>query len=226
MGMDEAELERQVRQGAAVYTTLFLPFYDWWVYGFAVRVMRCPPAEFRTFYELNVSENHLDIGVGSGSLLKHCLRQQLLERVTLLDLNPNCLNAAEKALRPLPVRKVQGDMLKPFPIDNQRFLSVGLNFLLHCVPGSFKEKGVVFQYIKNVLAPGGLVFGSTAIYQSGARHAPARFLFDRYNQAGVFHNREDTQEDLQQVLGNLFDNVEMVQEGCVLFFRASDAPLE
>lgn len=226
MGMDEADLERRVAQGAAVYTPLFLPFYDWWVYGFAVRVMRCPPAEFRTFYELNISEHHLDIGVGSGSLLKHCLRQQLLERVTLMDLNPNSLDAAEKALRPLPVRKVQADMLKPFPIEDEQYLSVGLNFLLHCVPGSFREKGVVFQHIKKVLALDGIVFGSTAIYQPGARYALTRFLFDRYNQAGVFHNREDTQEDLQIVLGNLFENVEMVQEGCVLFFRASDGPLE
>ncbi len=226
MGMDEAERARQVAQGAAVYTPLFLPFYDWWVYGFAVRVMRCPPAEFRTFYELNISEHHLDIGVGSGSLLKHCLRQQLLERVTLMDLNPHSLDAAEKALRPLPVQKVQADMLKPFPIANEQFLSVGLNFLLHCVPGSFREKGVVFQHIKQVLAQGGIVFGSTAIYQPGAHYALTRFLFDRYNQAGVFHNREDTQEDLQIVLGNLFENVEMVQEGCVLFFRASDGPLD
>lgn len=224
--MNEAKLEKQIQQGAAVYSPLMLSVYDLWVYRFAVRVMRCPPSEFRTFYELNISEHHLDIGVGSGSLLKHCLKQQLLERVTLMDLNPNCLQAAEKALRPLPVRSVQADMLKPFPLGEERFLSVGLNFLLHCVPGSFLEKGVVFEHIRRVLAPGGLVFGSTAVYQQGASFAPARFLFDRYNQAGVFHNREDTLEDLQQVLGNLFANVELIQEGCVLFFRASDGPLD
>lgn len=226
MVMDEAELEKQVRQGAAAYNPLMLSMYDWWVYGFAVRVMRCPPSELFTFYEVNISEHHLDIGVGSGSLLRHCLRQQMLERVTLMDLNPNCLQAAEKALRPLQVQKVQGDVLKPFPMAGEQFLSVGLNFLLHCVPGSFREKGVVFKHIREVLAPGGLVFGSTAIYRPGLVYAPARFLMDRYNQAGVFHNREDSYEDLQQVLGEQFNNVELIQEGCVLFFRASDGPLE
>lgn len=224
--MDEAELERQIQQGAAAYNPLLLAMYDTWVYGVAVRVMRCPPSEFFTFYELNVTEQHLDIGVGSGSLLRHCLRQQLLERVTLMDLNPHCLQAAEKALRPLPVQKVQADVLKPFPLGSGEFLSVGLNFLLHCVPGSFREKGVVFEHARKVLAPGGLVFGSTAIYSPGLRLAPARFLMDRYNQAGVFHNREDTCEDLQRVLSGLFNNVELIQEGCVLFFRASDASLE
>lgn len=224
--MEEAELERQVREGAAAYNPLLLSLYDTWVYGFAVRVMRCPPSEFFTFYELNVSEHHLDIGVGSGTLLKHCKRQQLLERVILMDLNPHCLRAAEKALRPLPVRKVQANVLAPFPFDDEAFLSVGLNFLLHCVPGSFREKGVVFEHVRRVLARGGLVFGSTALYVPGLLNAPARFLMDRYNQAGVFHNRQDTYEDLQRVLSGLFENVELVQEGCVLFFRASDGPLD
>lgn len=226
MGTDEAELEQQVARGAAVYTPLMLSVYDWWVYGMAVRVMRCPRAEMFTFYDLNVSEHHLDIGVGSGLLLKHCQQQNLLERVALMDLNPNCLNATEKSLRSLPVQKYQADMLKPFPIDNEQFLSVGLNFLLHCVPGSFKEKGIVFQYIKKVMATDGVVFGSTAVYQPGIRYAAARFLMDRYNHAGIFNNKQDKQEDLQQVLGDLFCNVEFVQEGCVLFFRASDGRLE
>lgn len=228
MGMpqEQAALQQRVEKAAAIYTPFTLTFYDWWVYSVAVRIMQCPPQEFFTFYELNVSEHHLDIGVGSGSFLKHCLRQNLLERVALMDLNPTCLDVTEKALRPLPVKKYQADMLKPFPMQGERFLSVGLNFLLHCVPGSIREKGVVFEQIKQVLAPDGLVFGSTAIYQPGARFIATRFLFDRYNQMGAFNNREDTQEDLQQVLGNLFEHVELVREGAVVFFRASDAPLD
>lgn len=226
MGTEEAELQQQIARGAAVYSPLMLSIYDWWVYGLAVRLFRCPPQEIFTFYELNVSENHLDIGVGSGLLLKHCLRQQLLERVTLMDLNPNCLDATEKALRPLKVQRVQSDMLQPFPIENEQFLSVGLNFLLHCVPGSLQEKGVVFSHIKRVLARDGIVFGSTVITQPGIAYAPARLLMRRYQQAGIFHNQRDNQEDLQWVLGNLFTNVELVQEGCVLFFRASDGPLD
>ena len=224
--MEEAELEQRIARGAAVYTPLFLSVYDWWVFGFAARVFRCPPQEIFTFYELNVSEDHLDIGVGSGRLLRHCKEQQLLERVTLLDLNPHCLDAAEKALRPLPVRKVQADMLKPFPLEQERFLSLGLNFVLHCVPGSILQKGVVFEHGKKVLARDGIVFGSTVLYQPGMANLPARLLMDRYNKAGIFHNREDRLEDLQLVLGNLFENVELVQEGCVVFFRASDGPLE
>lgn len=113
--MDEAELERQIQQGAAAYNPLLLAMYDTWVYGVAVRVMRCPPSEFFTFYELNVTEQHLDIGVGSGSLLRHCLRQQLLERVTLMDLNPHCLQAAERRCGPCRCRRCRRMCLNPFP---------------------------------------------------------------------------------------------------------------
>lgn len=225
MDIDEGVTQQRVEKAAAIYTPLTLTFYDWWVYGFAVRVMQCPPREFFTFYELNLSEHHLDIGVGSGLLLRHCLRQNLLERVALMDLNPVCLDVTEKALQPLAVQKIQADMLQPFPIEDERFLSVGLNFLLHCVPGSFREKGVVFRHIKQVLAPDGIVFGSTAIYQPGLRYTATRFLFDRYNQLGIFNNRADTIDDLQQVLGELFTHVELIQEGCVVFFRASDGPI-
>ncbi len=226
MAMEQAELEQQVAEGAAAYTPLTLSFYDWWVFGVAARIFGCPPSEIFTFYELNLSEDHLDIGVGSGRLLRHCQDQQLLERVTLMDLNPNCLMRTQKALKPLPVRTVQANMLQPFPLRNEQFLSVGLNFLLHCVPGSIPEKGIVFEHIKAVLAPDGIVFGSTVMSQAGIAYLPARLLMDRYNQVGVFHNREDRMEDLQQVLSRLFENVEIIQEGCVVFFRASDGPLE
>lgn len=225
MAIDERERQRQVAQGAALYSPLTLALYDQWVYGVAVRLMGCSPDLFLDLYERNVSFNHLDMGVGSGMLLKHCLRRQLLQRVTLFDLNPDCLAATEKALRPLPVRKVRADMLKPFPLVGERFLSVGLNFLLHCVPGSFREKGVVFRHVRDVLAPGGRVFGSTCVYQPGWRNAPARILFDRYNQIGAFHNREDVIDDLQFVLRDLFENVELMRQGSVVFFRASDGPL-
>ena len=231
MALDDAELQRQVARGAAAYTPLSLKLYDHWVYGVAVRVMRCPPQTFFAFYANNISNRHLDIGVGTGVLLKHCQKLRLLQQVTLLDLNQASLDATENTLRPMAVKKVRANMLEPFPPEclsqeGAGFLSVGLNFLLHCVPGSFCEKGIVFQHIKKVLAPDGLVFGSTALYQPGALNAPARFLFDRYNQIGVFHNKEDYLQDLQRLLRDLFENVELELKGSVVFFRASDSPLE
>jgi ubiquinone/menaquinone biosynthesis C-methylase UbiE len=177
------------------------------------------------FYEQNVSSRHLDIGVGSGLLLRHCLQLGLLGQVALMDLNQNCLDATEKALHPLPVQKYRANLLQPFPMDDQRFASIGMNFLLHCVPGSFREKGVAFNFCKDVLAPKGVVFGSTVLAQPGAFNAPGRWLMERYNRAGIFNNRHDNQEELQTLLANLFENVELNLEGSVLFFRASDGPL-
>lgn len=227
MEYDDTWRQQRTEKAAAVYSPLMLSFYDLWVYRLvATRFFRCPPKTFLSFYEQNISRNHLDIGVGSGFLLKHCQHKHLLERVALLDLNPNCLDATSRALAPLRPQRYCADILQPFPMENERYWSVGLNFLLHCVPGSLREKGVVFNFIRNVLAPEGLVFGSTVLYQPGLANAPARWLMNRYNSAGIFNNREDTLEDLQLLLANLFENVELSLEGCVLFFRASDAPLD
>lgn len=227
MELDETLRRQRVEKAAAVYSPLLLSVYDLWVYKVAApRFFRCPLRIFQHFYEQNVSRHHLDVGVGSGILLRHCRQKNLLDQVALLDLNPNCLDATERALHPLKVRKYCADILQPLPIANEQFASVGLNFLLHCVPGSFREKGVAFTFLKQVLAPGGVLFGSTVLYQPGLVNAPARWLMNRYNAGGVFNNRQDTQEDLQVVLGNLFENVEMSLEGCVLFFRASDAALD
>lgn len=227
MEYEDGERQQRVEKAAAVYSPLLLSVYDLWVYKVAApRFFRCPLRNFFAFYEQNLSRHHLDIGVGSGLMLRHCQQKQLLERVALLDLNPNCLRATGRVLAPLPVQSFCADILQPFPIRNEQYGSVGLNFLLHCVPGSFREKGVVFNFIRSVLAPNGVVFGSTVLYQPGLANAPARWLMNRYNHAGIFNNRQDTQEDLQVLLGNLFENVELSLEGSVLFFRASDAALD
>ncbi|HVL00892.1 MAG TPA: class I SAM-dependent methyltransferase, partial [Dongiaceae bacterium] len=145
MEFDEILRRQRVDKAAAVYSPLLLSVYDLWVYRVAApRFFRCPLRIFHHFYEQNVSRHHLDIGVGSGSLLQHCKQKNLLEKVSLLDLNPNCLTAATEALQPLPVQTYCADVLQPFPIEQGQFATVGMNFLLHCVPGSFREKGVAF----------------------------------------------------------------------------------
>ena len=84
------------------------------------------------------------------------------------------------------------------------FESVGLNWLLHCLPGTMATKGVVFDHCKTVLAPGGVVFGSTVL-SGGVRHTPmSRWMMDQLNRDGTFTNRDDDLDGLKTQLDQRF----------------------
>src|SRR5690606_12119977 len=88
MELDDSRQRQRVEKAVAVYSPLMLSVYDLWVYRVAApRFFRCPTVQFYRFYEQNVSSRHLDIGVGSGLLLRHCLQLGLLGQVALMDLN-------------------------------------------------------------------------------------------------------------------------------------------
>ena len=81
--------------GQAVYTRGFLSAYDAFVYGFNSPVLwRCPKARLVEHYDAHVSARHLDIGVGTGTLLDTARFPVAAPEITLMDLNPNSLAAA------------------------------------------------------------------------------------------------------------------------------------
>ncbi len=60
-------------------------------------------------------------------------------------------------------RVLQANVLKPLPLPPSSFDSIGMNYLLHCVPGSMVDKSRIFPGLAALLAPGGVLFGSTAV---------------------------------------------------------------
>jgi hypothetical protein len=50
---------------------------------------------------------------------------------------------------------VRADALQPLPVPARQFDSVGMNFLLHCLPGDWPAKGSVFAHAATALQPGG-----------------------------------------------------------------------
>jgi ubiquinone/menaquinone biosynthesis C-methylase UbiE len=100
-------------------------------------------------------------------------------RVALMDLNLNALDFAARRIAHYNPETYVRNVLEPIPFDAMKFDSVGINYLLHCLPGSMDSKSTAFDHLKTVMNPGAVTFGATLL-QDGvtriAREAPHGFL--------------------------------------------------
>ncbi|HKE16667.1 MAG TPA: hypothetical protein VKB80_17460, partial [Kofleriaceae bacterium] len=111
------------------------------------------------------------------------------------------------------------NVLEPVPHQMARFDSIGITYLLHCIPGSLEEKAVVFDHLRVLLEPGGCVFGATLV-QDLPRGRVARRLMELYNRKGIFHNRLDTARGLEEALARRFASSRVAAVGCAALFWA------
>jgi methyltransferase family protein len=207
--------------GQARYTPAALRAYDVLVLGFNARVAwRCPAHRMVRFYEENMQSPHLDIGVGTGYLLDRCEPPTSAPDITLMDLNPNPLAFASKRLVRYRPKTHQANALEPFGLPAGSSRSVGLNWLLHCLPGDMASKGVVFDHARAVLVAGGRLFGST-ILNAGVRHTRrSRWMMNQLNRDGTFCNLDDDLDGLRAALSARFDRPTVKVVGTVALFSA------
>ncbi|HEY9414855.1 MAG TPA: class I SAM-dependent methyltransferase [Pseudonocardia sp.] len=218
------EVTRAEKAGAAPYSRALLSVYDTVVLEWSnTLVWRCPREHLLAHYNSHLSDRHLDIGPGTGWYLHHATYPSPNPTVALLDLNPNTLQmtTARLADRGITAAAHTGSILAPLPRNIGVFDSVAANFVLHCVPGSWAEKGLAFGHIAQVLTEGGVFFGST-ILDTGVHHTPlSRALNSLYNgPIKLFHNRGDDLDGLQTALTAAFEEVEIITVGTVAVFAA------
>jgi ubiquinone/menaquinone biosynthesis C-methylase UbiE len=212
----------EVARGAAGYTPLALKVYNLYVVYLSNSVAwRCSRKEMLRQYSENLGPNHLDVGTGTGWYLKHS-DPSPDAHITLMDLNENSLKAAANAVRSAGPRTIQADVLQPWPQDLGQFDSIATNFLFHCVPGNWNEKGIAFQHAAKHLKPGGSFFGATVLGQGITHNAIGRQLMALYNRRGVFHNLTDDRDELENQLHAAFETVSVRVHGTVALFVASD----
>lgn len=205
--------------GQAVYTRPVLAAYDLFVLRFSNRfVWRCPWPRLLAHYDRHVSANHLDVGVGTGFFLDRCRFPAARPRLGLLDMNPNSLTVAGRRLARYHPEILRADVLAPIDIDVPVFSSIALNYLLHCLPGTIRDKGEVFRHLKPLLAPGGVIFGATLLHAGADRSWPARRLMAFYNAKGIFGNAQDDLDGLRTMLIEHLDAVSVGVVGCVALF--------
>jgi ubiquinone/menaquinone biosynthesis C-methylase UbiE len=209
--------------GQAIYSPITLALYDLVVLTLSnPLVWRCPTDRILQLYNQQVSDNHLDVGVGTGWYLDRCRFPNAAARVGLLDLNPNPLAAASRRIARYRPERYQADVLKPLTVPAAPFRSIALTYLLHCLPGDISEKAVVFDNLAPLLATGGVVFGATLLSIGVERSAAARALMRAYNRKGVFSNAVDSASALQAALDQRFLSVRIDIIGCAALFVARD----
>lgn len=209
--------------GAATYTPAFLRIYDLYVLHISNPwIWKCRTSDLQARYNENVSGKHLDLGPGSGYFLQRSRFPVENPEVTLFDLNPNSLAMTSKRIgrRGIKATIVEGSVLSPFGIDD-RFDSVAANYLMHCVPGGWADKGIAFKHAADVLDDNGVFFGST-ILGTGVEHSKmAERTISLYTQkVRSFHNADDDLNGLTAALDSAFEEVETTVAGSVALWTA------
>lgn len=213
--------DEQVRAGQAVYTKRSLRLYDLVVLGLTNRlVWKCPTPGLLAHYNKHITANHLDVGVGTGYFLERCRFPSDAPRIALLDINRSSLEFAAARIAQRTPEKYLRNVLEPLSIDAANFDSVGVNYLLHCLPGTIDAKTVILDHLKAHMNPGAVLFGSTLLQGGVSRGWAARRLMAFYNRKGIFSNRDDHLQGLEQALTQRFPHVSIQITGCAALFSA------
>jgi 2-polyprenyl-3-methyl-5-hydroxy-6-metoxy-1,4-benzoquinol methylase len=209
----------QVKAGQAIYSQRLLSVYDLIVLGISNQLIwQCPTPRLVNHYNTHVSTNHLDVGVGTGYFLDHCQFPTSTPRVALMDLNLETLDFAAQRIDRYQPEIYQQNVLDPIAWTQDKFDSVGINYLLHCLPGSIESKSVVFDHLKSLMNPNAVLFGSTLLQGGVSRTWVAKQLMKVYNKRRIFSNQSDQLESLQQALRNRFRDVSVEVVGCAALF--------
>jgi len=218
--MSEIDSQR-VKAGISIYSKSFLLVYDWAALGFNMHFLwKCPSDNLINLYNKYVSDNHLDIGVGTGYFMDKCKFPSPNPRIALMDLNKNSLEVARKRLAKYNPQVYTGSALEKFNMNNQRYDSIGMMNLLHCLPGDMKTKGTVFDNANEVLNTGGIIFGSTILFRGVKHNLLATMNLKYCNHKGIMTNLEDDIEILRNNLKERFSDISVETIGSIALFRA------
>ena len=159
-------------------------------------------------------------GVGSGILLDRCRFPVAEPNITLLDSSPSALEFVSDRVRRYEPSTCLGSVLDPWDLPAESFGSVGMLNILHCVPGTIREKAVAFEQARAVLKPGGVLFGATVLNLGVEHTRRSRVGIAKLNRRGIFCNLGDGLEDLDAVLGDTFSDHRIELQGIVALFVA------
>lgn len=209
----------QITAGQAIYGKRVLAGYDFVVLGVSNRfIWKCPTRRLLAHYDKYMTANHLDVGVGTGYFLDNCHFASPTPRVALLDMNQNALDCAARRITRYRPETFLRNVLEAISIDAAKFDSVGVNYLLHCLPGSIESKAMAFDHLKTLMNPDAVLFGSTLLQGGVTRSWFARRLMDVYNRKGIFSNQHDNLDGLTRALTQRFREVSVEAIGSAALF--------
>ncbi|MGQ4006502.1 class I SAM-dependent methyltransferase [Francisellaceae bacterium CB300] len=206
--------------GQKIYSKTMLKFYNFYVLFFNNNyVWKCKTSNLLQNYEEHLSANHLDIGVGTGYYLDKV--RDKISKLTLVDLNDNCLDKVKGMFKNKSVETIKFDILGTLPKEyHKKFDSISFNYLIHCIPNTSANKSEAFENVARMLTNDGVAFGSTIIndYKNTLATKTAR----KFNEKKIFDNTNDTYKTIEKCLESNFNKYSLSQIGSVCIFSMSE----
>lgn len=203
------------------YNSLMLELYDFAILKLSSLLFwRCQSAQFITLYRSHVSRRHLEVGVGTGYLLKRAVFPSHWVQLYILDSNPQVLRHASQYLSRYNPTVVLCDLMSnDWPALPQQ-QSIGMNYVWHALEGTDEARAQVFGRLADYLTNDGVLFGSSVVGIHKAMPKLSQTVSRHWLQAGLFNNQGDNTTCLQRALDAYFDDVHIWQQGQVMFFVA------
>jgi hypothetical protein len=204
----------------AIYAPFMLSFYDRLVHGFSNRfAWHCPTERLLDLYRNNLAGHHLEAGVGTGFFIDRADRA-MFKQLTLLDINRHCLARSAQRLARYHPLLCEANLFAPVAIELEPVDSVGLTYVLHCLPGRMAEKLKAIDHLRPLMNERAVLFGATILGRGILPNAAARSLLRLYTAKGVSNNLEDDLAALSDGLNARFNQVNIETSRCVALFRA------
>ena len=171
------------------FVSRFINVYDYLVNDINCKyAWRCPQKNIFNKYNKYLGRNHLEIGPGSGYFLKN----KNINNLTLIDINQDILNYSYNNL----ISNNYEIKIKNHNIFNQElklnseFDSVGLNYVLHCIPGRIENN--IDSIINNLKNKNDyILFGSSVLNDVNLQTRLSKLELIYLNKNKVFHNTND-----------------------------------
>jgi 2-polyprenyl-3-methyl-5-hydroxy-6-metoxy-1,4-benzoquinol methylase len=215
---------RRVKRSQQFFNRWSLFFYDFLLYGVISKYAWGSSIQrLDSHYKKYVKHNHLEVGVGTGFLLNRVVFDSAHPRLALMDLSRECLEKTKRKVARYSPETYLQNLLEPIQHKIDKFDSIGINYVMHCVPGNFKEKGVAFTHLQALLSENGILFGTTVLSEDIHQNLLAKPFMWLMNSLGVFNNRGDNARDLNECLERHFQLIEFEVVGVTAFFAVKNS---
>ena len=183
------------------------------------KVWKCSQKHIIDNYRKNIDEKHLEIGPGTGYFLKKENLGVDFNKLTLVDVNTEILDYSKNNLQCecSDIDVVSHNLFTCKIPEGVDFNSVGINYVLHCVPGNLQTK--LDNLICNLGDNKYNLFGASVICDPLHMNVIAEYELIFLNAFGIFHNNNDTYEELDQYLNKTGLNFTLEKQGYVAIFN-------